>query len=751
MSKIVLDKICVSKNSLSFNFSFSDEIKKFFRLNSFDINYPCDIESVPNSILAVPFVSNVLPIVWLTDSELVVDSLDEDFLNCISELKKSFSKMFPETVFGGKVSCFNIVKNKPKGDCNIAGLFFSAGLDSVQTLISHFDEQPDLITIWGSDINYYNSDGWNRMYEHISTFCKEIGLNSLVIHSMFREFDFEGVLDSCFSKQLRDEWWHGLKHGIGLIGHVAPIAFLKGYKRFYIASTHCNSDKNVRCSSHPSTDNCIRFCGCQIVHDGFQYSRQDKIRNVLNFKKNNLDMELPLHVCWETQSGDNCCSCEKCARTIYAILAEGGDPSIFGFKQYKKVFISFNRTNALIYFSRFPHVIHSWDGITKAIRKNKDILRNKSYWKNIKWLAKIYFNNKKTYKIPLFYRIKQFIKNKVFRRIKKLFRFIKYYFYLKQKSKKSVFLIGTPNHSNIGDSAITLAEMSFIKEIGFHPVEISCEDFKYYKRVIKFVSRNKLVLLQGGGNMGDLWPNEEKLRQDIIETLNESKIIVMPQTFFISNKEDASFVQTMIDTYNREEITIFAREPFSYNNMKEFFPKSNVFLCPDIVISLKNKLVLKSSSKQVDILLVLRDDLEKTTSFSKESIIQLLKENGFSNFMITDMHHTSSINSSQRSSIINDKFNEFLSAKIVITDRLHGMIFAYLTNTPCIVLSNNNYKISGVYNWLRDSSIISFIDNNISEIPTLIKQMLNSHGTNKYNEEWFDILEETIKKEYAKN
>ena len=40
----------------------------------------------------------------------------------------------------------------------------------------------------------------------------------------------------------------------------------------------------------------------------------------------------------------------------------------------------------------------------------------------------------------------------------------------------------------------------------------------------------------------------------------------------------------------------------------------------------------------------------------------------------------------KRKQIIQEKLVEFSQAQLIITDRLHGMILAYLSKTPCIVL-----------------------------------------------------------------
>ena len=43
----------------------------------------------------------------------------------------------------------------------------------------------------------------------------------------------------------------------------------------------------------------------------------------------------------------------------------------------------------------------------------------------------------------------------------------------------------------------------------------------------------------------------------------------------------------------------------------------------------------------------------------------------------------------------------FLGADIVITDRLHSMVFALLAGCKCIAIDNTTHKVSGVYKkWL---------------------------------------------------
>lgn len=47
----------------------------------------------------------------------------------------------------------------------------------------------------------------------------------------------------------------------------------------------------------------------------------------------------------------------------------------------------------------------------------------------------------------------------------------------------------------------------------------------------------------------------------------------------------------------------------------------------------------------------------------------------------------------------------------MVTDRLHGMLFAILTERPCLVFANNNHKIeSTISTWLQDTERIKLVN-----------------------------------------
>lgn len=72
--------------------------------------------------------------------------------------------------------------------------------------------------------------------------------------------------------------------------------------------------------------------------------------------------------------------------------------------------------------------------------------------------------------------------------------------------------------------------------------------------------------------------------------------------------------------------------------------------------------------------------------------------------------------------------NTFASSRVVITDRLHGMIFAAITGTPCVVLSNSNHKIQGVYEWIKDLPYIEFISD-VHETQGALNRVISADAT----------------------
>ena len=59
--------------------------------------------------------------------------------------------------------------------------FFSGGVDSFDTLITHIDEAPILMTLWGADIPFEDQVGWNLVDNYIRSLANDKNLDYVSI------------------------------------------------------------------------------------------------------------------------------------------------------------------------------------------------------------------------------------------------------------------------------------------------------------------------------------------------------------------------------------------------------------------------------------------------------------------------------------------------------------------------------------------------------------------------------------------
>lgn len=397
MEQVKLQHIEVINNRIEYQYSVSDGLKSYFFLNvPYSIEYmadgvPLDLHDVPPSVLAVPFVCNVLPMIWLTDSELIVPDLDRDFWESCLPIRQAYEDLYPDAVFGGKISAGHLTKNTPVSQGRRA-VFFSGGIDSWCTLLRHVDESPDLISLWGSDIRYDNVEGWNCLYKQLHSSVQDLHLPHIVIRTAFRCVINEGALYQAFSKQLHDGWWHGIQHSIAIISHSAPCNYLRGVTMQYFAASFFPSSKVIG-ASYPTIDNQMYCCSSRTVHDSY-ITRLQKIHRIINYQKSH-QYTPSIHVCWESPKGSNCCHCEKCYRTIMGFLVAEELPYDYGFP-VEDVDLAALHHFMVLYWSNHEGR-HHWKQLQSAFIENKSMLRTKPYYKDIKWIETFDFDHPERY------------------------------------------------------------------------------------------------------------------------------------------------------------------------------------------------------------------------------------------------------------------------------------------------------------------------------------------------------------------
>lgn len=751
MYKIKVNNVNINRNKITIEYYVSKELRKYFNLEEeFFVEFDENIEEVPKAIAVIPFVVNVLPIIWLTNSILELDELDKTFFYSIDEFKKGYIDMYEKASFKGQVQVKRLINCNYEATKKCA-TFFSGGLDSYSTLINHIDEKPELVSLWGSDVKFEDEEGWNRVKNNIINVGKKYDLKPVFIKSSFRRFIDEGRLSEEFKNILDGGWWYKVQHGIGLIGHIAPYAWKYKLKNQYIAASECEKNGEAQCASYPTIDNHIKFGSCNVIHDQFYFNRQDKVKYIIDYCKKNHE-KVELRVCWISDGGTNCCKCEKCYRTIMGILVEGEDPNNYGFMVNKQTLQNLKKYIMIEYPFNID-IIVEWEPIKMRAIENKYLLKRNGYYKDIKWIFKFDFYNCEESFIRKKQRFKNIMKNKIYARLES----IKYIFNtIKPINKKKIYILNTPLHTNIGDSAIAYVHNLFLeKNIGnkYKIVEVSSWELKRFRRALSYIIRKKDIVTQlGGGNMGVEWFGEELERRRIIEMFPNNKMIIFPQTIYYgdSDKGKEEFEKSKQIYNSHKDLTVIAREKVSYEIMKNAYDKCKVILTPDIVLSMDG---LENKYKRENITFCFRKDPEKVLKNSEQEVIIEECEKITDKLVFTDMISEKEVTKENRVDIIMDKFKDFQKSKLVITDRLHGMVFCAISGTPCIAFGNYNQKVKGTYEWIKDLDYIKYVDN-IEEAKGYIDELMNLDMT-KYDNSRFinyygqikDIINDTFREE----
>lgn len=315
---------------------------------------------------------------------------------------------------------------------------------------------------------------------------------------------------------------------------------------------------------------------------------------------------------------------------------------------------------------------------------------------------------------------------------------------------KRIILMGEPHHDNLGDNCIALAERMMIGEnFGEYEFYAMAEEklYKCIEKAQKYISSEDVILFHGGGNIGDTYLYIEERRRKVIEMFQENKIIIFPQTVYFSDtpkgREELEITKKIYNNHNN--LVMMAREEKSYELMKNNFTNAKIYLTPDIVMTMN----MQTNKNRKDALLVFRGDREKTIEDSTVRTVEKILEKSYGNIHYTDMSAGSdvqNVSEEYRMKLLTEKFEQFQSAEIVITDRLHGMIFAAITGTPCIAFGNFNHKIKESFKWLKNLDYIKFCDN-VVDFEKLFGEVRNVSNPKYDNEFARNIILDILNKE----
>ncbi|GAB2671447.1 polysaccharide pyruvyl transferase family protein [Paenibacillus thermoaerophilus] len=139
-----------------------------------------------------------------------------------------------------------------------------------------------------------------------------------------------------------------------------------------------------------------------------------------------------------------------------------------------------------------------------------------------------------------------------------------------------MYYIDYPVYGNVGDMLILKGAERFFGDNGIRVrARYSADDFEPGIRV----PDSCIIVLQGGGNFGDLYPRHQKLRESIVERYPGHRIVILPQTIHFN---DEHAYDRTAELFNRHrDLHLFIRDREGFERAKGKFT-CNLYLSPDM-------------------------------------------------------------------------------------------------------------------------------------------------------------------------
>ena len=324
--EIVIDIPHVSGNEITYQLHVSKDLSKYFLKNSFYVQYDSnlDVGRVDSSILTIPIVALIAPIAWALGVDVQLNEIDATYLQSLAKVKDAYRSLHANFSFSGDIVAKETVTNVFGGERT--GMLFTGGVDSLTSYLRHKQKRPDLFSVWGlPDIPPYNEEFADIMWNNVHQFANLDGLQVIQVKTDM----VSNINRELLSKEFGLGWFSYASYGLFLLGLCAPVTAYRKMETIIIASG-ATEDYKGPCGSLPSIDNSVTWADVRVVHDGYELSRQQKLRYLCN--PENYRYLSHLRVCWEWVTNRNCGNCEKCFRTIAGLVVEGADPNNCNFK-----------------------------------------------------------------------------------------------------------------------------------------------------------------------------------------------------------------------------------------------------------------------------------------------------------------------------------------------------------------------------------------------------------------------------------
>lgn len=253
-------------------------------------------------------------------------------------------------------------------------------------------------------------------------------------------------------------------------------------------------------------------------------------------------------------------------------------------------------------------------------------------------------------------------------------------------------LIGFPSHGNIGDHVLWVAQCELLRALGMRVTYVA--DLRSYSAAgLKKACPSGTLFLSGGGNMGDVWPKSQELRERVICDFPDRDIVQLPQSVSFGNAAAAGRFGDLVRAHGR--VSILLRDRQSVERLQEQCGLPST-LCPDAAYMLE----LRRSSRTVTrhARWILRNDREAGAGRVRGSRDWVERAFLAKVFPLVAPYLGAAaprFAEAVAKILLRKGIALVSSVRVVVSDRLHAVIVSTLLGVPRVALDNSYGKVHG--------------------------------------------------------
>ena len=349
--------------------------------------------SIPSGILVIPSLGGLIPLSWGVDCHIVAGDVDEAYLQALAEIRAVMEKAYPALKFHGSFEA-KPVRTNTTWDPNKYCLLYSGGVDSTTSYVRNRVKNPALLMVRGSpDVRLSETEYWRRTVAKIPPALDAVGAELHTIETNSLDVIDERALRWHVHTEDISGWWENFAHGLFLTSTCAPFTYYSKAGRLLIAASY-TPDTAKPIGSMPESDERIRWGGLRVIHDSFDISRFEKIRDYLAPFIESQGGSFPIKLCLGKEKRLscgrlNCGVCDKCLTTELMFLEAGIDPARcdFDMSKFSPSRVRMGLENGYIHIDVAPN---SWRYISENARPLRPELGAKYKGVNdlLSWISK---------------------------------------------------------------------------------------------------------------------------------------------------------------------------------------------------------------------------------------------------------------------------------------------------------------------------------------------------------------------------